>query len=197
MRNVFFVQTSWAAGNVSLYGVGLVFPELLALCSQCVVHDEGYVCKFAAETIEASHGWRVEMLVPWKWRMTRRSETRETSPVIETERLWRVPRQVEKELRNQCPCTLRQEITSGHGDAKCLLLPFLKCVLDTHSGRTSCCTKVLFYLPPSSFVWVRSNEPETANREEQEDACRERQHQDGSRQRDSAEALANSGQTKG
>ena len=32
------------------------------------------------------------------------NETRETTPVDETERLWRVPRQVEKELRNQCRC---------------------------------------------------------------------------------------------
>ena len=37
MRNVPFVETSWAAGNVSVHGMGLVFAELPALCSQCVV----------------------------------------------------------------------------------------------------------------------------------------------------------------
>ena len=37
MRNGSSVETSWAAGNVSLYGMGPDFAELLALCSQCVV----------------------------------------------------------------------------------------------------------------------------------------------------------------
>ena len=104
--------------------------------------------KFPAEAIKISHDWSVEMPAPWEWRKTRVSEMRETSPVIETERLWRVPRQVEKELRNQC---------------RCLLLPLLKC--DTHTGGTSCCTQVVFYLLPSSVVGERSNEPRTANRE--------------------------------
>ena len=86
-------------------------------CFLCCKHDEGYVFKSAADTIKISHDWRVEMPAPWEWRMTRRNETRETSLLIETERLWRVPRQVEKELRNQCRCMLRQEVTGGLASA--------------------------------------------------------------------------------
>ena len=130
---------------------------------RCRKHDEGYVFKFAAEVTRISHDWRMEMSAPWERRMTRRNDTRETTPVDETERLPRMPRQIEKELRDQCRCTLRREVTGGHADAKCLLLPLLRC--DTHSGGTSCCTQVVFHLFPSSVVWVRSNEPRTANRE--------------------------------
>ena len=54
----------------------------------CWKNDKGNVFKFAAEAIKVAHDWRVEMPVPWKWRM---NETREPSSVIETERLWRVP----------------------------------------------------------------------------------------------------------
>ena len=87
----------------------------------CWKHDEGYVFKFAAEAIKISHDWRVGMPALWEWRMTRRNETRETTPVDETERLPRTTRQIEKELRDQCRCKLRREVTGGHADAKCLL----------------------------------------------------------------------------